>query len=169
MTLRDVAVLIVAIAPGLYLGRVFLDNYAKVFGAQPKTGWLWLSLGLMTLQTAQAGVLMLALLPPRPRLRRLARRPGFLADLAVVWVGAFQAAQALAAPVRTPRAVWINNTLLEISGSSRVASAVLLAWLIAALIGPSWRRADWVEVLGRALGLAWVIAWGAVVVARWFL
>lgn len=158
-TLRDILILILAIALGLWLLRAVVLNGPLVFGPDYALTWFGrVNVSLLVLMTTQLGVLVLSLMPPRPRLRRLARRPGFLAGIAVASVVACQTVQDLPS-FRPGNAVWLNNYLLSIGGAGPMASVILLLWLVGSLRGLDWRRPEWVELLGRTLGVTWILAW----------
>jgi hypothetical protein len=158
-TLRDITVLIPSIAVGCWLARTFVLNAPRIFGPDYAIEWVgWVNLSLMVLMTTQLGLLLLALMPPRPRRRRLARQPGFMAGVAVASVVVAQTVQDLSRFERNG-AIWLNNYLLSISGSGRMAPSILLLWFVGSLQGLDWRRPGWPELLGRLLGVIWVFVW----------
>jgi hypothetical protein len=106
-----------------------------------------------------AAMWTLAIIPlrftgPRPRFRRLARQPGINA--------AFSACVALVlAGVEAGVTLWLDGNeftyffLLAIP--TYPALAVLIAWMTL-LVGGRWRaEPSWVDRLGRALGVYWIV------------
>jgi hypothetical protein len=134
--------------------RVLLNGdptLAGIFSIQPLV-----AIGTLTL-------LILELRHFRPPLRRLARRPGFVACCAVVVVMllvgsmSFQDLRTGLAPGKDP---WVEfqydlGHCLTFS-HGQCGAAVAAAWLTLALNG-RWRpRPDWLDRAGRALGLFWI-------------
>ncbi len=97
-TLSDTAVLVAAAGVGFWLGRTYLFNEHTVFSTigAVRSWWSWAQAAWMVLMPVQLGLLALSVVPPRPRLRRLARQPGFLAGVAVASAVATNAVQAIA-------------------------------------------------------------------------
>jgi hypothetical protein len=133
--------------------------------------------GLPCLVCWTATVLLLRLRAPRPRFRRLARQPGFVACfaagvvLAVRAVGALLSALAWLLPELSAQAVYktfveyppcyrLWSSLLypfPFAAPGEIGLAVAAAWLILG-IGGSWRaERSWVDRAGRALGAVWLI------------
>jgi hypothetical protein len=121
------------------------------------TAWLVMPLGAMW----TLALIPIRLLGPRPRLRRLARQPGMLATCAagvtIVFLGlCVMVAALLAEPVvfdlfslSTPGA-WFCAPMF-------VGWSVLISWA-SLLVGRRWRaEATWVDQLGRAVGLCWIV------------
>jgi hypothetical protein len=166
-TLRDTAILVASTGVGLWLGRSYLFNESTVFGTTglARGWWSWAAAAWMVLMPVQLGLLGLSVVPPRPRLRRLARQPGFLAGVAVastVATNVVQAATTFATYMTrgaNPFATWLHNNLIAISAPYRLAPVILLAWVIVALQRGCRRSHDWVETSARLLGVAWIIAW----------
>jgi hypothetical protein len=100
----------------------------------------------------------LRLIGPRPRWRRLARQPGLVAALAV--------ATALGFVAMLTAVIFLGRAWGSLSGFEDLAliflpvvfgMAVLAAW-VALVAGRRWRpEPSWVDRLGRALGLLWIL------------
>ncbi|WP_435018656.1 hypothetical protein TA3x_000640 [Tundrisphaera sp. TA3] len=116
------------------------------------------------------------LMSPRPRWRRLARQPGFVACLAIVPAGIIGLAltiievnrfSAVAYPsggllAKERLSVWLQT--LSMTLAEPCGFAVAMAWSTQALVG-GWRpKDDWVDRLGRVVGCTWV----AMAMARLF-
>jgi hypothetical protein len=174
-TLRDPTILIAATAVGLWLGRTYLLNEPDVFGPGVSlTWWIWVAVVWAVLMPVQLGLLAVSLLTPRPRLRRLARQPGFVAGVAVAVAFASNVLYATSnfkasiARGSNPIPTRIHNNIIAISAPYRLAPFVLLAWTMVRLQGPCRRSHDWVERSARFLGGVWVIAWFVHMVIRVF-
>ena len=123
---------------------------------------------LVTITLPFAMVWTLAIVPPlltgpRPRLRRLATQPGFMAacafgvsiaDLALP-IGV---RSVLVRVLRTP-----DSSPLDLDGvlfdlPMQTGAAVAAAWLTL-ILGRRWRaRSDWTDRLGRIMGAYWILA-----------
>lgn len=169
LSLFDLLILVAATGIGFGLIRAFA--YVEGLRSPPVGPFereTILVSACLILMTLSLGTLAASLAPPRPRLRRLSRRPGFLAGVAVAANALFQCLSRgvpwLARGAGMPGAWWTraHNLLASLCLPSFVAQAILLAWAVGLLHGFS-RRRDWIERLGRALGLAWIAAWIAVV------
>jgi hypothetical protein len=150
---------------------------ARFLQNQPR--WAsYLAAVMAVLVTWTPTVLLLRLRRPRPPLHRLARQPGFAAGLAgtaIVALGALtiglialvrvaRRGMAVRAGVRLrstdpswwpPDSSWWLGVVFHLGAV--VGPAVIGAWLLLALSGrrrPSW---GWLDLLGRALGIAWII------------
>jgi hypothetical protein len=173
-TIADGAILVVATAAGFALihvavpevtPRVILDACGQLLsGAMPGTevaGSIMEISAILVVPCLSAWTLAVAVLGlrrPRPRLRRLSRRPGVMACLAAV------PALGLAALTLGPSCSGLfgrqdRGTALEISaglGTLLAGSAVLSCWLTMALAG-RWRpERSWIDRAGRLLGVVWV-------------
>jgi hypothetical protein len=106
----------------------------------------------------------LRLLPPRPRLRRLARQPGTIASCvasSVLLIVEISLALILLATLRTnspQQHIWFY--VMSGDGfrvmTAKVGFAVAAAWLTLALSG-RWRaEPDWVDRMGRFMGAFWI-------------
>jgi hypothetical protein len=126
-------------------------------------------------------VFALGLRRPRPPLRRLVRRPGFVATGAVCLVAAIKLAGFLVLIARTignrfyilgqslvdsfivtpayrgpVRVGTIHATAYFASSAMGISLAVAAAWLLLAVSG-RWRsEPDWLDRLGRGLGTFWI-------------
>lgn len=138
--------------------RDFPDRMAVPFG--------WMGAILAALGTSTAALLAMRLLPPRPPIHRLVLQPGFAACLIAVIACAAVAVPALAFAAFAGG--WNPAGLLE--GFTHCPGfAVGGAWLVLALSG-IWRPRpeDWLDRLGRAAGVTWILSppafWLALVV-----
>jgi hypothetical protein len=126
-----------------------------------------------------ASALMLALIPirlarPRPPWRRLARQPGFVACWAIAAVLALGLVEGLfrvafQGGFKQWGGVWPFHALWELGVVFRGPFAVAAAWLALALAGRWSPEASWIDRLGRALGLAWVIWLPMTLIEPWLL
>jgi hypothetical protein len=101
------------------------------------------------------------LLGPRPRWRHLARQPGFQANcaaaLALGAAGVPIALVRLAFQWGRARGPLVTPDLLLLV-SVTVGLAILASWMTL-LVGRRWRaEPSWVDRLGRALGVVWILA-----------
>jgi hypothetical protein len=129
----------------------------------------WLTTPLVAMWTL--ALIPIRLLGPRPRIRRLARQPGMMSTCAsgvtIVLVGLFALVEALAVelrgfkgPVRSAEWAPIVPMLLGL--------AVLVSWTTL-LIGRRWRaEPSWVDRLGRATGVFWIVVAFAVTSLSFF-
>lgn len=140
------------------------------------------------LVVATLGLIAIVLIGPRPRDRRLKNRPGRLAVCAaglvlilpsLAWLfGLFLAAITasndtdwkgdiegwIAGAIVDPE-LWFNAFFDYADGFGAKSPGVVVAasWMLA-LIGRRWRaESTWVDRLGRALGIGWIVAGLAVV------
>ncbi len=123
-----------------------------------------LGLGVTFLATSLAlpfaAMWTLAIIPirfagPRPRFRRLVRQPGINAALAAVLA-------LILAGVLLGLVIWLGASVYAIFALLAVptypALAVVVAW-VTLLVGRRWRaEPSWVDRLGRALGVFWIVA-----------
>jgi hypothetical protein len=121
---------------------------------------LWLPLPIVTCWTFALAALRLV--PPRPRLRRLARQPGTVACWAASFVLAIEIALSLVilSGITNQRLGSLSHFIMSSAGfrhmTSKVGFAVAAAWLTLALSG-RWRaEPDWIDRAGRVLGAIWI-------------
>jgi hypothetical protein len=111
-------------------------------------------------------VLILRLRGPRLTLRRLSRQPGFAAGVgstAILAIGLLalvrvsRRGMAVRAGVRLPPPdpSWWLGVVLHFGAV--VGPAVIAAWLLLAFSGRRRPSRGWLDLLGRALGIAWII------------
>jgi hypothetical protein len=185
MTLVDAMVLVAAAAVGFAVvqvvfkvlvgGSPWVPENLFVFSAQGWTAFdvvvratdlLALILPIVAAWTVSVPVLRLR--KPRRRWRQVASEPGTVACLAAlaatIW-SALASAFALALDFSLPRGQqaptidwfywlrrWVINRVFV-----DIGLAVTITWMILAASG-RWRRAgDWLDRLGRVLGIAWLI------------
>jgi hypothetical protein len=170
----DMMLLIVSIAISLWLSRSHLSPvlYAlhqgfdsKIWAANPlHLSWNWGSLILRDLQPIAAvstfTVLMLTFLQPRPCIRRVARRPGFMACLGAtlaILVGGILNIQTMGGtPAPGYRLLQYTEAALLPHGSEP-GLAIAACWLMLALMG-RWRLVrNWIDRSGMALGVYWLV------------
>jgi hypothetical protein len=199
-TILDGIIFVAAIAVALAIGRGKSGVPADPFELNPPTP----SAGRVALGFVQTGILwtkpfaisvtatlvILRMIPPRPRLRRIARQPGFIACAAAVIAMAVRLAEAvlycimgyltrsssamrLPAPpfARRDDSDWLNPTgrilydalVDDFPGIQpwMIAVAIVAAWFVLWANG-KWRpEPSWLDRLGRLMGAYWI----AVVVA----
>ena len=94
---------------------------------------------------------------------RLARRPGFVAGVAVAWSVLFQSVwdstRWLTHQSSNKIKIVINNYLSAISLPGRLASVVCLAWIILILQRTHRSQIDWLERMGFILGCVSILYW----------
>jgi len=178
MTLTDAIVLIAAAAVGFWLARLLVVSDAAVTSSLKREAWkAWFAAANLFVLAMGLGVLAVRFLPPRPSVRRLARQPGFQAGVALaalaVLGGMLSALDWATFWRKMPSAevvvwTWLNVSLISVSGPWNVGFVIALTWFIGGLQGFRWRRGDWVEWAGRALGVLWVLNWVGLLVARKF-
>jgi hypothetical protein len=154
VTAAGLVVVRMAIGMGLYekeaiVGagpvRLFIEG-CMIFGAPLLVAWTLL-------------LLVLSLITPRPSLRHVIRRPGFVACAAVLAAlldrGAFFGSRVLSDNSAAELAVTYANTTTSVS--EHAGLMILGAWLALAL-GRRWRPGpSWLDWLGCCLGLCWVV------------
>jgi hypothetical protein len=141
------------------------------------------TLHVATVLMPLVGMVTLALLPirligPRPRFRRMARRPGLVASCAsgaaLALIGFQVVLMVLAAVFLADDGVsWqeissIPAWLLDeemVTGVTRCAGFVVLVSWMTLFIGRQWRaEPEWTDRLGRAMGSCWIMAAFAVAI-----
>lgn len=110
-------------------------------------------------------LLFLRMRPPRPRWRQIWRQPGMLACLAMLagwcWsllavLAAFDATQ-IALPSRGGSPFQWTQKFLSDGVFMYVGLAVAASWLSLWISG-RWRRsADWIDFMGRVVGVLWIV------------
>jgi hypothetical protein len=153
LTLADGMILIAALAAWFALIRMTLP-----LGSVPPRVLVILNLLFVVVDSlAPLSVAWLAirLRQPRPRLRRLARQPGFAAcavstlTLTTIWVTGL-----------IPKVFhigWIRPDFLLLIAAHCVGFAVVGSWLTLLLVG-CWRPSpDWFDRIGRALGVVAIL------------
>lgn len=173
-TLLDMLILTAATAIGLAWTRAFLSDFSAVFpSSHPQTGsWMLLRARIHGITTCLLTSWTLALFAiqlrgPRPRLRRLAQRPGTAACSAAALIAVYQALRLLSwSLIRPPsfQPIWISVTMWQPS----ISAAVVAAWLTLAMSG-RWRaEPDWIDRAGRVVGACWlgvaIVDWIALLV-----
>jgi hypothetical protein len=168
-TLLDTMILVAATAAGyavvqwsspLIVGEPILDVLREMssLGEIGTTVALLSLIAMPVIASWSLALIPLRLIGPRPRWRRLARQPGLVAALAVattvgflamVWtVAAFVVGLGILSGF-----VELVIPMLPIS----LGLAVLVSWLTL-IAGRRWRpEPSWVDRLGRALGISWIL------------
>ncbi len=168
-TLLDAMILVAATACGLAVDGAIqssvtladedvFDSMIRLVGEGEfaELGAVALVFVLPVVASLNLSVIPLGLLKPRPRVRRLACRPGWMAACAVALVLAFELAVVLVlacgdffGPDPLPEMLLLFPAL--------VVPAILGAWLTLAL-GRRWRpEPSWIDRLGRALAVCWLV------------
>jgi len=161
--LADALVLVASCALGFAFVRVSLD-YELTFWS--------LSTDLMILRGSWYAVLalfpptvaglLLRLRKPRPRLRTLCTQPGFVSAIMVVLVTAHNflciGLDQLAYGVPGKSSLYDQTNGFAMLFTVSAAAAVLASWTLLA-VGGRWRpERSWMDRLGRALGVFWLLS-----------
>jgi hypothetical protein len=161
----DVIIGVAAMAVGIVFTRMFGSYRLSVLLTPADSGWiraaqLELVLQLVSQWLAVSTLCLLAfrLRSPRPSLRRLSRRPGFVASVAagsvIVWGSALCVSIMAMTAVPTEEGFYIKYvpTCLD-----PVGAAVGAGWLVQAW-GGRWRpEPGWLDRAGRVLGASWIL------------
>lgn len=166
-TIIDAMILVAASAVAFVVVRPIING--RLQGQPWWASYLAAVMGFLVAWTPT--VLILRSRRPRPPLRRLTRQPGFAAGLAgtsVVLLGALAigllalvrfARRGMAVraglPLRPPNSAWWLGVVLHFGAV--VGPAVIGAWLLLAFSGRRRPSGGWLDLLGRALGTAWII------------
>jgi hypothetical protein len=179
MTLLDLAILVAFVATGLALLRlrIAFADLPRFFTSFSTPPWRWsyavlilrlsglLELVIPCALTATLGVLVLRLLPPRPGLIRLSRQPGFVACATFLAVVVFSSMSILL--TIWLRGTWRQATPRQVIGYLSIAIqlvvqlggwSVVAAWFVQQLTRRYRAEASWIDRLGRALGIFWIVA-----------
>ncbi len=174
--LFDALVLIAATASALALYRKMENDH------QIRRGWFRIALivqhGAQTLiPVLTMGSLAFAALrlrQPRPPFRKLARQPGMIASCAAMLTLIIEVLWIILGEIVLPPNALVMRTIppfLKLSLPDRIlhdvrgtailqanaGGAVAAAWLILALAGLWQAERNWIDRLGRALGIGWII------------
>src|SRR5262245_19496633 len=160
--LLDLMIVIAAIALGLAPFGMLERGLDRVLGRSPGQYRItrFGTYAVPPLAALTLAALVRSLIPPRPPLRRLARRPGFLACAAAVAclavIGTAEVGWGLSK--RFPPQVWDTQIAFLVRGlADPVGGMVAGAWLSLVLRG-AWRGGeDPSDRLGQALGVGWII------------
>jgi hypothetical protein len=166
LTLLDVMVFVAATGLGFGLARIEWEATKWAFPGWSLGDRPWLDLFQLVLTATGLGTIVLRLLPPRPRLRQLAREPGTLALIGILATVATDSVGTIPhwfvfgqSDIEHRWGIALVSYLRQIGSYLRLGPAVVLAWTIGAIQGLNWREADWVEWIGRAIGAAFVVLW----------
>jgi hypothetical protein len=168
-TIADAMIVCAAVAAWFAIVRASLP--IRDFPARMAVPFGWEAAILAALGTSTVALLAMRLIPPRPPIRRLALQAGFAACLVASLACSAVGMPALAYNTITGQS-WNPAGLLE-GFTHGPGFAVAGAWLILAL-GGIWRPvpADWLDRLGRAAGVTWILSpvafWIAMVVILQF-
>jgi hypothetical protein len=174
--LLDSMILVAAIAAGCSLtpacarsAQHSVDHWwLKLVKPEDLIDWLvGAPLALSLLVIPLTAMVMLALIPirlvgPRPEIRRLVRQPGLNASCALAVAALFSglpvAAGALVARL-SPNEFFsmLLSKWLFLSGTMYGGAAIMASWLTL-FVGGRWRaQASWVDRLGRAMAVFWLL------------
>jgi hypothetical protein len=157
--LLDAMILVAATAVGLAFARTYFREY---FQARPlrEHDWLRWTIVAGSLQSINylpvlaswsVAMVVLRLRLPRPRLRSLAVRPGWLATCSAV-TGMLLGALTLMVKHQKGVGGWLKVELFAYP----IGAAVVAAWVNLAICG-RWRpEPEWIDRLGRIVGACWV-------------
>jgi hypothetical protein len=160
--LLDVIILVAATGIGLAFWRGLQGS--PVWTALPSDSlqWYWFqALGTITiLVPLSLALLVLALRPPRPRLRRVARRPAPVVGLAALLVLALNVVVLLTVMglLGRPYEDFTNGKNIYFCRlvSVQAGMAIALTWSVQALGGCYRRQANWLDVFGWVIGACWI-------------
>jgi hypothetical protein len=155
-------------------------DYVDLASTRLEKGWRTAEVYLPVAAALTIALPVLACRRPGPGLRRLSRRPGFVAPAAVCV--ALLASAAGAAAVTTRDDVFLRGHLSRVEdhydfsfpgdlipsvGPAHCGLAVAVGWSLL-ILGRRWQPSpDWLDRSGRALGLFWLI-WAAInVIEPW--
>ena len=114
-------------------------------------------------------LLILRFRQPRPPWRRLRRQAGFLACLAILFAVLNQfalGAHVLFVPSANQR-FHVRGFILGLAATHLIAPAVVTAWVTLAVSGGWKPAADWVDSLGRLIGMTWLMLYGLSLVVEY--
>jgi hypothetical protein len=169
--ISDAMILIAATAVGLGITRALLpdfENFGMRGTSSPELNRFFRIMYLLnaigpTLVVWTIAVLVLGLIKPRRRLRRLFRQPGAAACASATVAIAILTVLVLVLWIRGSAAASIPTLF---SGYGQIVSyAILGGWLILCLTG-QWRAdPNWLDRLGRLIGLCWftftIVSWSS--------
>lgn len=169
--LADLMIVVVAVAAATAWTRIYVTQYLPVVLRIPqaeltdlsKVGYLR-GIVVPSLVAGSVAILVMALRPPRPPLRRLARRPGPVACGVVTFVFACRLASVNVGPalwpwfrhpsqMSTAYSEWVNlaNSFIPETGL-----AIVSVWVVMRC-GGSWRgEPHWIDRWGRVAGYCWI-------------
>ena len=117
-------------------------------------GYLW---SAMLVAPWTLALLRAHLRQPRPRLRRLARRPGFVVGFAALLSYAAAWPLQYLASAATGATLWFGDFDVHVYiATIPVGFAAGSAWAVLALAGRALPARDWLDRTGCALGLYWI-------------
>jgi hypothetical protein len=159
-TLSDAMILVAATAVGLAMARA----YDPMFSGAPHAKFVKLAWGAPAGVVSAWGlaVIVLRLRRPRPRVRRLLRQPGMVACCALVFALGIGAVWPMAHRVIRNRPV-LHGLFDQLFNTIWNSAAYFVPWSIAAAwvtltLSNRWRPVpDWVDRLGRVVGLYWCL------------
>ena len=166
LTLLDGMALIAATAAGIAIDRAAQPGLRVMYG---DLVWRWAASSSPLVSLWMLTILGLRFLPPRPPLRRLARRPGMVACFIVgvysIWGCASLVVRALGGPLPPHFDYW---SYLASSLGHQVGAVVPVAWLTLAFSG-RWRpEPSWYDRAGMVLGgYLMVMFWVVPMLAGW--
>jgi hypothetical protein len=106
-------------------------------------------------------LLLIALLPPRPHLRRLVFQPAVIVGVSALFVLIVNTALLLTimSLVGSPLATFTGGKVLYFCRllAEQTGIAVGVTWFIQAVGGRSRRPQSWVDISGLVLGACWII------------
>ncbi len=163
-TILDGMIFVAASAVGLTVARsVEADASRLPPGARPIQYWIWSGPPSCLAFACGLALILARSVPPRPRWRRIARQPGFVASIMAVWpfpIFTLYAMMGASVERPTPGSTfsysfdWLWGT-----AAFMVPVSVGGAWVALGLSG-RWRpEASWVDRAGRALGFFWLASW----------
>jgi hypothetical protein len=173
--LTDAAVLVLATGVGLAAIRDSLGNLLKAPMVLENGRWVarwWDPVVLLNravtlevvLMAWSVGWLVLQLRQPRPRMRRLARRPGFVASFFSTFVilvcGPITAAVLVGAGGGVSGSLgeyWIRFETCSALVSLQIGAAVAAGWALLAVSRECRMRSGWLDRVGQVFGAVWVL------------
>jgi hypothetical protein len=148
-TILDAMLMIGATAIGLGLAR---SAWPKAPDGLGDLGWFAVAAAYAMMAPWSLALLVIRLRRPRPPLRRLGRQPGCVACAITVLV------IPLAIVGMLPILIWADwGPQLLFSSAVSPATPVAAAWVTLALAGRWHPEPSWIDRLGRAFGILWVV------------
>jgi hypothetical protein len=167
-TIADAMILLAALAIGLILVRQNLPVGFEPFPRSPElipnVVSAWAALLFPSLEVGTVAIARLTLRHPRPPLKRLTLRPGFVACGAAAVILSISAAAnvlylGVGAVLRHWPGGWVpyqDSPVFFSSHVGQISYAVAVCWAFMAA-GGRWRpEPEWVDRLGRGFGSFWV-------------
>jgi hypothetical protein len=159
LTLSDILILVAATAAGFALARACMAHFGWGLAVERVAWWAqWTRLVSNVPLALTLAYFPLRLQGPRPSFRRVARQPGTVASCAVVLAVTLSALRLSADAVRRTPPLGTHNLFVSVVSHIVIAHSVAAAWM-AMWLTVGWQpRRDWVDAMGRILGVFWLVS-----------